>query len=282
MWLWSFIWGLRWGKWIHLRDFRFAGALLLLVGFLLESYSLEQNGEPFPLTWKVLRWFCGAVMVAITAYAWWFNLTRFRVLRQMPLSTVAGAAQGLVELAGEGAAMDAGPDARRLLSPLRSKTCLWYRFEIRERDLGGDDWTVLESGESNAPFLLIDHSDQCVIFPAGADIFTQHYVDWKVEGRWFHEWILQGGEPLRVMGTFSSKDFSDETPLKLGTEADPALNRPNARAFHHSIRAQSDSSFFMIGNQSRSRQVAHFKVRVVVYWLLLLISLGVWGAILSR
>ena len=280
MWLLSFVWSLRWSKWIHHRDFKFAAVLLLFAGVLLESYSLEKDGERWMSAWKLLRLLCGGAMVSITAYAWWFNLTRLRVLQQTPRSTVAGAAQGLVELVGEGASLHPEPDARGLRSPLRSEPCLWYRFEIRARDLDGDDWTVLESGESKAPFLLIDHSDQCVIFPAGAEIFTQHYADWKVDGRWFHEWTLRRGDALRVIGSFSSNNGS-AAPLHSGFDAAPPPIGLEASGFNHSIRADSADSFFTIANLSRSRQISHIKLRVAAYWLLLLISLGVLGAILS-
>jgi len=121
-----------------------------------------------------------------------------------PVSRVASAAQGYVELQGTGQALDGKP----LLAPLSSSHCLWYRYKIEQRS--GDRWEPLESGVSEACFVLNDGSGQCLVDPEGAEVWTTHSRTWEEGDKRCHEWLLRLQDQLSVLGDFVTLRQSDE------------------------------------------------------------------------
>jgi hypothetical protein len=148
---------------------------------------------------------CLGLMALVSTFAWLSALYRLRALRNTPTSTIAAAAQGQVELAGRGQPFGEPP----LLSPLRARTCLWYRFRVDEqRD---DEWHTLDRGESSTSFVLQDRTGECVVQPESAEIFTRHRERWIEQGRRYTEWLLIREDRVRVVGHFRT--------LGAGTEA---------------------------------------------------------------
>ena len=109
------------------------------------------------------------LLAVIGLIAWTSTFRRRRAITDTPTSRIASAAQGYVELSGQGRALDDPP----LYAPLTQAPCLWYRFQIEERT-GQNKWQTIDSGESDVPFILEDGSGRCVIDPDGAEILTQH------------------------------------------------------------------------------------------------------------
>lgn len=167
-----------------------AQLLLLLVGFRVNT----RNG------WL----YCLAAISLISFYAWLSSLYRLRTLRNTPTSKIASAAQGYVELIGSGQPFCDPP----LLSNLRRLPCLWCRYKIEEREKNG--WRTIESGETDDSFILRDDTGECVVDPESAEIITQDYDQWQMEGRRYTEWKLIKGDTLYVIGRFRTQGGSNQ------------------------------------------------------------------------
>lgn len=169
-----------------------AQLMLLLVGFQLAS----RNGWQFVL----------ALMALISLFAWYSALYRLRTIGGTPTSRIASAAQGYVELLGQGRCH---PDAP-LLSRLRQLPCLWYRYRIEEKN-DRNQWRLIDSGESENSFLLDDGSGQCIVDPSGAEILTRHRDSWRQGRRRYTEWQLIPGDRLYALGHFKTVGGGNDT-----------------------------------------------------------------------
>ena len=167
-----------------------AQLLLLFVGIRLHS----RNG------WL----YCLAAIALISLYAWLSSLYRLRTLRNTPTSKIASAAQGYVELMGSGQPFCDPP----LLSNLRRRPCLWCRYKIEQRERNG--WRTIDSGETSDSFILRDDTGECVVDPESAEIITQDYDQWQVEGCRYTEWKLIKGDTLYVIGRFRTQGGSNQ------------------------------------------------------------------------
>lgn len=142
---------------------------------------------------------CLAATAVLSLFAWQSALKRLRAIRDTPTSRIASAAQGVVELTGTGRPFCEPP----LLAKLSLTPCLWYRYRIENRD-SGNRWRTEESGESGDTFMLEDGSGECAIDPERAEITTTHRERWQAEDRRYTEWTLRSGDPIYVIGEFST------------------------------------------------------------------------------
>ena len=177
-----------------------AQLLLLLAGFWLES----RKG------WLI----CFSIMAAISILAWLSALNRLRTIRDTPTSKIASAAQGYVELIGQGY-----PFGEPLLGKLSLLPCLWYRYTIERRE-SENKWKTMDRGESDDTFILRDDSGECVVDPEQAEILTRHRDQWHDGDYRYTEWKLIKHDSIYVIGQFrtqggSSLDFN--TREELGT-----------------------------------------------------------------
>lgn len=152
---------------------------------------------------------------------------RMRVLADIPTSKIRSAAQGYLELTGEGALME-GP---QIFAPLTGKLCTWYHYMIQERRRSRrkSHWATIEQGTSDELFLLIDETGKCVIDPEGASVIPSQTDTWygpsKRPGKSTSASFLGGkryryiekrmhpGEPLFAIGLYqtvggASSDFN--------------------------------------------------------------------------
>lgn len=176
-----------------------AQLMLLLVGFKLES----RNG------WLA----CLTLMAAFSFMAWLSALKRLRAVRDTPTSRIASAAQGYVELAGQGQTFGETP----LLSKLSLLPCLWYRYKIEQRS-SKNEWKTMENGESNDTFMLRDDTGFCIVDPEQAEIITRHRKQWIKDDYRYTEWNLIANDKLYAIGHFrtqggSSVDFNTREEL---------------------------------------------------------------------
>jgi len=141
--------------------------------------------------------FALAAMTAISFFAWMANYRRYRQVRDLPVSKVASAAQGYVELFGRSAQIADSP----VLSPLTGLPCCWYRYCI-ERKTSSDKWEHEDSGESVMHFLLVDDSGQCIISPDGAEVLYARKNRWMQGDRRYTEWLLLPKGVLYAIGEF--------------------------------------------------------------------------------
>jgi hypothetical protein len=165
-----------------------AQLLLLLLGFWLES----RNGWQYVLS----------LMAAISILAWLSALNRLRTIRDTPTSKIASAAQGYVELAGRG-----HPFGEPLISKLSLLPCLWYRYQIEQRESEGK-WKNIDRGESDDTFMLRDETGECVVDPEQAEILTRHRDQWHDGDYRYTEWKLIEHDSIYVIGQFRTQGGS--------------------------------------------------------------------------
>jgi len=150
-------------------------------------------------------------MAGVSFAAWIGNYRRLRRIADTPLSNIASAAQGFVEVAGRAEAGDAP-----LLSQLTQLDCLWFQFEVHEKN-GDDKWTLRESGTSDAPFVIRDATGACVIDPRGAEVVTSHEQNWTSGSCRYVERLLLPQERIYGLGEFTTVGGAGST---FDTDAD--------------------------------------------------------------
>ncbi|QWT45236.1 hypothetical protein [Azospira inquinata] len=164
--------------------------VLVIFGFKLNS----------SLGWTVIL----ALVAGLSLLAWSSTLSRRRAIADTPTAKVASAAQGYGELEGRGRALEGQP----LLAPRSLLPCLWYRYQVEEKD-SDNNWKVVDQGRSDACLILEDETGQCLVDPAGAEILTQHKDTWTLGDQRTTEWLLQIGDPLYALGQFRTLTGGD-------------------------------------------------------------------------
>ena len=141
--------------------------------------------------------FALGLMSLVSFAAWIGNYRRLRHIADTPLSNIATAAQGYVEIAGL-AEMPGG-------SPIRSKfsmtPCVWYQYELYEKS-SRDEWHLEDSGTSSEPFIITDKGAQCVIDPEGAEVICAGKKTWTEGSYRYTEWLLLPQERIYALGDF--------------------------------------------------------------------------------
>lgn len=150
---------------------------------------------------------CVALVALVALWAWISAMRHRRAIADTPTSRIASAAQGYVELRGIGKPLEGEP----LVSPLRGMRCLWFRYRVEQRD-GERNWKTIDSGESDASFLLDDGSGQCVVDVDGAEVLTRHKETWT-EGDYRNtEWALLINDSTYALGEFRTLGVGDIEP----------------------------------------------------------------------
>lgn len=167
------------GQWLA------SGGYLL---FLFGGFQIDT-----PAGWRI----SAGIIAVLAVLAWAAVLRRARAVADTPTSNIASAAQGYVELLGQGLPL-AGT---RLRAPLNDLPCLWYRYKVeRKRD---DKWVTEDSGESTDSFLLDDGSGVCVVDPEGAEVLPRSSDTWYPETDYrYTQAVLLEGERIYVLGGF--------------------------------------------------------------------------------
>jgi len=143
---------------------------------------------------------CLALIATISLIAWMSTLRRRRAITDTPTSRIGSAAQGYVELLGDGKPLDFPP----LLSHLTHLPCLWYRFQVEEKSSTKDKWETVSQGESEVPFIIDDGSGRCVVDVEGAEILTRHKETWTVGKYRNTEWKLLINDDIYALGDFKT------------------------------------------------------------------------------
>jgi hypothetical protein len=143
---------------------------------------------------------------------------RIRMISDTPTSRVRSAAQGYVELEGEGLLLKG--DKRR--SPLSGLSCLWYRYKIEKKVVSYDSkgqrhtrWKTIDSGMSESLFLLRDETGECVIDPEGAEVTPNSEQSWYSDHAGWHGPLPSGGGFISL----GSKEFRlTEARIDIGAD----------------------------------------------------------------
>ena len=132
---------------------------------------------------RIKFWLLVAGLGASTVYSFWYAFKAWgknRLIEDTPISRIRSAAQGYVELSGEGRLP---PDAQNK-APLSGIPCTWWRYKVEERSNSRESrgWSTVDSGTSEVSFLLDDGTGRCLIDPRGADLdihrdFQQEFCD---------------------------------------------------------------------------------------------------------
>lgn len=168
-----------------------AGAAALQFFLLVWAYKVGRRE-----VWLI----CLAGIALLAFAAWAAALRRRRAMSGTPTSRIVSAAQGYVELQGRGMPLDLNP----LSSPLSGMNCLWYSYEVEEKN-SDDKWEVLERAKSDTSFVLDDGSGRCLVDPEGAEILTRHCRRWNDGKRRYVEWTLQEQDRIFVLGNFVTR-----------------------------------------------------------------------------
>jgi len=130
-------------------------------------------------------WLLVIGLSASAVYSFWYAFKAWaknRVIEDTPTSRVRSAAQGYVELSGQGLL----PADSQNKGPLTGMPCTWWRYKVEERSYNGRSrsWSTVDSGTSEAPFLLDDGTGQCLIDPRGAEVFPGATNVWYGPEAW--------------------------------------------------------------------------------------------------
>jgi hypothetical protein len=125
-----------------------------------------------------------AVIAGGTAALRWLRIAR--LIEDTPQSRIRSAAQGYVELSGNGLPL---PGTRNL-APLTQRPCVWWRYRVSRRTERGsgknrrEAWETVASGTSSIAFLLDDDTGQCVVQPDGAEVVAVESTTWYGDSPW--------------------------------------------------------------------------------------------------
>ncbi|MDH3355496.1 MAG: GIDE domain-containing protein [Chromatiales bacterium] len=168
-----------------------------------------------------IPFWAGTVLLLIVSVVTLYLVFRFhhriRMISDTPTSKIRSAAQGYVELEGEGLLLKG--DNRR--SPLSGLPCLWYKYKIEKRVVTTDSrghrqtrWKTIDSGKSESLFLVKDDTGECVIDPEGAEVTPNSSQTWySVHAGW------HGPIPKSGVISFGSKDYRlSESRIDIGAD----------------------------------------------------------------
>jgi hypothetical protein len=168
------------------------------------------------------RWI--PLVLAVSAFAFWLRAyRRLRTIEDVPTSTIAAAAQGYVEL--NGTAVAAAGDT--LVGHLTRLPCVWYRYSWYKsgQEKGGD------MGELGVPFILRDATGDCLVDATEAEVVCDRCQTWAREAIVFQEWSIRVGDPVYVIGHFSTGGAAAERHVNMKASYALAAQQRDAQAY---------------------------------------------------
>ena len=136
-------------------------------------------------------------MSIVSFAAWVGNYRRLRHVADTPLSNIATAAQGYVEISGR-AEM---PGGTPFVAKLSLVPCVWFQYEVYEKS-SDDKWSLQDSGISDEPFIVKDGTGQCVIDPENAEVLCSRKETWTRGSYRYTEWLLLPRDLVYALGNF--------------------------------------------------------------------------------
>lgn len=183
---------------VNFLTFALVGGLLL-AAFLI--YQQRKNADDLLLAWPLIL----QVTAVISFFAGIFNYWRYLKISEAPVSTIAAAAQGYIEVNGKANCEEA------LKTPYQNIPCVWYRawvFANRQDVQCGNFITntrLLNYQESALPFLLRDATGVCTVNPRGAEIIhLEKRTFYKNDHRYVEE-FLPSNQALYVLGYLDTR-----------------------------------------------------------------------------
>lgn len=186
-------------------------ALGVVGGIFVAAFLLHLNRNSHE-SWRLLL----VSGIALSFFASFFNYWRLLKMTEAPISTIAAAAQGYIELYGK-ASCD-----KPLKTPYQGIPCVWYRawvFANREEfdDDDSIDFTnnqLLDYSESQINFTLDDGTATCEVNPQGAEVIYFMARTWRKHNHRYAEEYLPANKNLYVIGQLDTrKDILDDAKL---------------------------------------------------------------------
>ena len=173
----------------------------IYLGLLLAGLFFDENLTPAIIQQSLL----GLILLALFAFA--FNFWRYLAIAKAPVSTIAAAAQGYIEL--NGIASKEPP----LSSPLHGEPCVWFRSWAYARD-HQNLWRLVDYTQSDEVFQLEDDSGACTVNPHGAEVVHMlKRTSYKHNHRYVEEY-LPANKPLYLIGHLDTRHhFSSEKTI---------------------------------------------------------------------
>ena len=163
---------------------------LLLAGLFLHMHALQW--APFI-----------KLALVLAGFAFVFNLWRYQAISLAPISSIAAAAQGYVEL--NGIASTNPP----MLSPLHGVPCVWFRAWTYAQE-GEELWRLLNYVQSDNKIQLNDGAGICSINPQGAEVIYKLKKTSEYNGHRYVEEYLAANKPLYLIGNLDMRHhFND-------------------------------------------------------------------------
>jgi hypothetical protein len=189
------------------------------------------------------------------------SVRRDRVVEDTPLVKIRSAAQGYVKVSGHARPPPEGLTA----APLSSRPCVWWSFEVAERQRDSNnrvEWCSIERASSVTPFVLADDSGECLVGPVKAEITATAREVWyggeqrpsgpppiervvfESSNYRYTESLLREGDQLCVVGELRSnseiqrEDEATSSLLKKWKQDQPAL----LARFDHNHDGRIDAS----------------------------------------
>ncbi|WP_348673524.1 GIDE domain-containing protein [uncultured Abyssibacter sp.] len=183
-------------------------------------------------------WFwTGALIVValVTLFISFMFLKRSRLITDTPTAKIRSAPQGYVELSGFGKMLDGPP----IHTPLSHTPCVWWWFKIEERRTTYSNgrrstrWVTIDNGRSDALFLLVDDTGECIVDPEAAKVIpsTRH--------RWYGSTARPStGPKTGGLGLFGRYRYVEHSIPPLHPIY--ALGQFRSQGVHHEFDEQSD------------------------------------------
>jgi hypothetical protein len=230
-------------------------ALATVGGVFVVAYQMHLTKSDVQ-TW---RWLL-SVALTLSFFASLFNFWRLLKITEAPISTIAAAAQGYIELHGKASTQ------KPFNTPYHGIPCVWYRAWVYANRSDNPyskkviDTRLLEYSESETLFQLDDQTGTCMVNPHGAEVvFAQKRTIFKNEHRYVEEY-LPAGKPLYVLGQLDTRHEQGDieainrdvratlSDLKLSPHK--LLNR-----FDHNRNGQIDMNEWEFARQDAIKQV---------------------------
>jgi hypothetical protein len=122
-------------------------------------------------------------LAGAAAYSFWYAFKAWcenRLVADTAASRIRSAAQGYVELSGRALPMPKG----QTHAPLTGLQCTWWRYKIYDTKANRRSGATIDSGTSEAPFILDDGTGQCLVDPGGAEVFPRAKTVWYGDSEW--------------------------------------------------------------------------------------------------
>ena len=230
-------------------------ALGLVFGVLMLVYLKHANFIVNNWHWLLLT------SIATSLFASIFNYWRLLKITEAPISTIAAAAQGYVELFGKASTN------KPLKTPYQDIPCVWYRASVYANRENADDKVAdlfnimpLEYSESKTMFSLDDGTAQCKVDPQGAEVIYFEARTWRKNDHRYVEEYLPVGKPLYVIGNLDTrKDILDEAALNraVGTKLADWKTRPQQllNRYDQNLSGQIDMDEWQLARRDAINEV---------------------------